>query len=132
MTFPIEIITLAIGFMFVLLGLLYLGLRIAGIIWRFTVTVHRNTFIKEVIQFALVIVLLGVIDTNCTPGTLFYPVWQWAKSAFPIIASIFLILGAVYLIVPNMPGKNTVEDFYALPILNSFLISPNAKKNTEY
>ena len=122
MTFPIEIIAIAIVATLVLVGLVYLGLRIAGFIWRFTVTVHRKTLIKEMIQCSLVIALFGVIDTNCTPGTFFYPVWHWIESAFPIIGYVIILMGIAYLFLPNMPGKNMAEDFYALPILNSFRI----------
>ena len=64
MTFPIEIIAIAIVATLVLVGLVYLGLRIAEFIWRFTVTVHRKTLIREMIQFSLGVALLGMIDTT--------------------------------------------------------------------
>ena len=116
---------LAIAFMFALVGLVYLALRICGSIWRFTVTVHRRTFVKEMTSFALLIVVMGMIDTNCTPGTLFYPVWHWLQRAFIILAPVAILLGIACQFLPNMHAKHDIEEYTAFPIINSFRISRN-------
>lgn len=125
MEFPIEIMSLAIAFMLAIVGLAYLALRIAGSIWRFTVTVHRRTFVKEMTSFALLIVVMGMIDANCTPGTLFYPVWHWLQRAFVIFAPVAILLGIVCQFLPNMRAKQDIEEYIAFPIINSFRISRN-------
>ena len=123
MTIPIEFLAFVVVMLLALIGLVYLGLRIAGFIWRFTVTVHRKTLIKEMIQCSLVIALFGVIDANSTPGSFFYPVWHWVEGAFTVIGTVCLILGIAYLFVPNMSGKHEIEDYFTFPVLNAFRIS---------
>ena len=123
MTIPIEFLAFALVMLLALIGLVYLGLRIIANTGRYTITVHRKALIKEAIQFALLIALFGVIDANSTPGSFFYPVWHWVEGAFTVIGTVCLILGIAYLFLPNMSGKQVVEGYNSLPILNSFRIT---------
>ena len=123
MTIPIEFLAFALVMLLALIGLVYLGLRIIANTGRYTITVHRKALIKEAIQFALLIALLAVIDANSTPGSFFYPVWHWVEGAFTVIGTVCLILGIAYVFLPNMPGKQVVEGYNSLPILNSFRIT---------
>ena len=120
-----------LAFLFVtllaLIGLLYASLHLIGRFGRFNITLHHKTIIKVAITCFFMIGLFDVINTNCTPGSFFYPVWHWIEIVFPIIASVFVALGIAYLFLPNMPGKHVIEGYYSSPIFKAFRISRKNK-----
>ncbi len=120
-----------LAFLFVtllaLIGLLYAGLHLIGRFGRFKITLHRKTIIKVAITCFFMIGLFDVINTNCVPGSFFYPVWHWIENGFAIIAAVFVILGIAYLFLPNMPGKDLIESYYSSPIFKAFRISRKNK-----